>query len=76
MLPPIHHSASEEAAMIRVMTTTAPTSTRLDPAATTTCTHSRLVDYVLTEEGNKTGQLVCVECRVVFLDPTFQKAAS
>lgn len=62
--------------MIRVMTATAPKSTRLDPAATTTCTHGRLVDYVLTNEGTKTGQLVCVECAAVFPDPTFQKAAS
>ena len=62
--------------MIRVMTTTAPKRTSLDPSATTACTHSRVVDYVLTNEGNKTGQLVCVECRAVFLDPTFQKAAS
>jgi hypothetical protein len=62
--------------MIRVMTTTASENTRRQPAATTTCTHSRLVDHVLTKEGNKTGQLVCVECSAVFLDPTFQKAAS
>ena len=62
--------------MIRVMRTTAPEDTRLDPAVKKACTHSRVVDYVLTKEGNKTGQLVCVECMVVFLDPTFQKAAS
>ena len=62
--------------MIRVMTATALENTRRQPAATTTCTHSRIVDYVLTNEGKKTGQLVCVECMGVFPDPTFQKPAS
>ena len=62
--------------MIRVMTATATKSTRPRTAKKTSCTHSRLVDYVLTTTGIKTGQLVCVECAAVFPDPTFQKPAS
>ena len=62
--------------MIRVMTTTATKSTSPHTAEKTPCTHSRLVDYVLTTKGIKTGQLVCIECTAVFPDPTFQKAAS
>jgi hypothetical protein len=62
--------------MIRVMTAAATKSTSLHTAEKTPCTHSRLVDYVLTTTGIKTGQLVCVECTAVFLDPTLQKAAS
>jgi hypothetical protein len=37
------------------------------------CTHSRMVDDVLTTKGGKTGQLVCLECRAVFPDPTYQE---
>lgn len=37
------------------------------------CTHSRLVDDVLNKKGNKTGQLVCLECKATFPDPEFQK---
>ncbi len=62
--------------MIRIMTATATKGTSLHTAEKTPCAHSRLVDYVLTKEGNKTGQLVCIECTAVFSDPTFQKAAS
>jgi hypothetical protein len=74
MLFPFRHSAHhKEAAMIRVMTGIPPKGTRLHPVAKTPCTHSRLVDDVLTKEGNKTGRLVCVECAAVFLDPMFTK---
>jgi hypothetical protein len=37
------------------------------------CTHSRMVDDVLTTKGVKTGQLVCIECKAVFADPTYQE---
>jgi DNA-binding NarL/FixJ family response regulator len=38
------------------------------------CTHSRMVDDVLTTKGVKTGQLVCIECKAVFFaDPTYQE---
>jgi len=39
----------------------------------TPCTHSRMLDDVLTTKGVKTGQLVCLECRAVFPDPTYQE---
>ena len=66
----------KEAPMIRVMKATAPKGTRLHAAAKTPCTHSRLIDDVLTTTGTKTGQLICLECTAVFPDPTFEKAAS
>ena len=66
----------EVSAMIRVMTTTATKNTSLHTADKTPCTHSRLVDYVLTTSGIKTGQLVCIECTAVFPDPTLEKQAS
>ena len=62
--------------MIRVMTETATKSTSPHTAEKTPCTHSRLVDYVLTTKGIKTGQLVCIECTAVFPDPAFHKQAS
>ncbi len=33
-----------------------------------TCAHSRLVDYVQTNDGRRTGQLRCRECGTVFPD--------
>ena len=38
--------------------------------ATRLCTHSRIIDDVLTPEGLKTGQVRCLECCAVFDDPT------
>lgn len=55
--------------MIGIITGTARKGTRLHAAEKTPCIHSRMVDDLLTKEGNKTGQLICVECRAVFLDP-------
>lgn len=40
---------------------------------TTPCTHSRVVDDVLTTKGTKTGQLVCIECTAVFPDPSYEE---
>jgi hypothetical protein len=34
------------------------------------CTHSRLIDDVLTKKGNKTGRLLCLECKATFPDLT------
>jgi hypothetical protein len=62
--------------MIRVISGTTPKVTRLHSLAKTPCIHNRMVDDLLTKEGNKTGQLICIECRAVFLDPTLQKTAS
>jgi len=33
------------------------------------CTHSRIIDDVLTPKGLKTGQVRCIECGAVFDDP-------
>ncbi len=30
------------------------------------CTHGRVVDYVLSKEGKRTGALRCKECGAVF----------
>ena len=35
----------------------------------TTCSHSRLIDNVLTRDGKWTGKVVCRECGVKFDDP-------
>lgn len=37
--------------------------------ATRFCTHSRIIDDVLTPEGRKSGKVRCLECGVVFDDP-------
>ncbi len=37
---------------------------------TNPCTHSRMIDDVLTRMGKRTGQVRCLECGVVFDDPT------
>jgi hypothetical protein len=61
--------------MIRIRGTE-PKGTSLHIGAKILCTHSRVVDYVLTKEGTKTGQLVCLECTAMFPDPTLEKQAS
>lgn len=43
------------------------------PPATRLCTHSRLIDDVLTPQGLKTGQVRCIECCAVFDDPATDK---
>lgn len=37
--------------------------------ATRLCSHSRIIDDVLTPTGQKTGQVRCLECYAVFDDP-------
>ncbi len=32
------------------------------------CTHSRVVDYVLTKDGKRTGKLKCKECGAILPD--------
>ena len=34
-----------------------------------TCTHSRLIDNVLTRDGRWTGKVLCRECGAKFDDP-------
>lgn len=33
------------------------------------CLHGRLIDDVLKADGNRTGQVRCLECGAVFEDP-------
>jgi hypothetical protein len=54
---------------------TLPKDTSLQTTPKTPCTHSRLVDEVLSTKGTKTGQLICKECKAVFPDPVFQESA-
>lgn len=37
------------------------------------CTHSRLIDVVLSPQGTHTGQLLCMECKSMFPDPMQQQ---
>ena len=39
------------------------------PAPTSHCLHSRLVDCVLTDKGEETGTLRCLECGAIIPDP-------
>lgn len=41
--------------------------------ATRFCTHSRIIDDVLTPQGLKTGKVRCIECGAVFDDPATNK---
>jgi len=53
------------------MSTTLPTPSpfHAPPRAIRFCTHSRVIDDVLTSAGLKTGQVRCLECCAVFDDP-------
>ena len=39
------------------------------PAESFDCLHLRLIDYVLSADGKRTGKVRCVECGAVFDDP-------
>lgn len=39
------------------------------PTPTATCRHRRLVDRVLTEKGEETGTVRCLECGAIIPDP-------
>ena len=39
-----------------------------------TCIHRRVIDDVLTEEGDKTGTVRCLECLAIIPDPHLRKA--
>lgn len=32
------------------------------------CKHSRLLDYIVTKEGKRTGELACKECGTILPD--------
>ena len=34
-----------------------------------TCVHGRMIDEVLLENGQRSGQVRCLECFTVFADP-------
>jgi hypothetical protein len=36
------------------------------------CKHERMVDYLKSKKGKKTGYLVCMECEEAFIDPLKQ----
>jgi len=40
------------------------------------CAHQRAVDELREEQGRPTGKLICVECRAVFTDPSWQRTAN
>ena len=66
-------SAPKGDTMIRITPTTLSKDTSLHTTLRAPCAHSRLVDDVLSTKGTKTGQLLCIECKAVFPDPTFQE---
>ncbi|GKS58405.1 hypothetical protein YTPLAS18_19320 [Nitrospira sp.] len=37
----------------------------------TDCAHSRIIEDLVTPKGEKTGQIICVECLAVFPDPAY-----
>ena len=51
------------------VTLRAQSQSQVSPPVTRLCTHSRLIDEVLTPQGLKTGQVRCIECCAVFDDP-------
>jgi hypothetical protein len=60
--------------MLRLTTEGAMNTPRLDlpprtPAPTSHCLHSRLVDCVLTDKGEETGTLRCLECGAIIPYP-------
>lgn len=59
---------------LRFTTEGAMNSPRLDlppetPALASRCLHSRLVDRVLTDTGEETGTVRCLECGAIIPDP-------
>ncbi len=39
------------------------------------CAHGRVIDDLLTDEGEKTGMVRCLECLEIIPDPYLQAAA-
>ena len=44
-----------------------------EPPLNRSCQHKRLVDYILSEDGQKTGNIICAECGAIFPDPVQQE---
>jgi len=42
----------------------------------TTCAHGRLVDYEVSADGKKTGNLICRECGAVFPEKDVRKTSN
>ena len=55
---------------LRLMKPTLATPKQVRRTKVTACTHSRMVDDVLTTKGTKTGRLVCT---AVFPDPSYEE---
>lgn len=46
-----------------------PTVLRPVDSKLTTCVHGRMIDDVLMNNGTRSGQVRCLECGIVFVDP-------
>lgn len=46
--------------------------TRVRTKTARPCTHSRVVDEVRSAKGDKTGRLICLECKGEFPDPAYK----
>ena len=40
----------------------------------THCMHGRIIDDLVTAEGKKTGEVICIECLAIFPDPILKHA--
>jgi ribosomal protein L17 len=66
-------SASKRDTMRRVTPEALLKNTSFHTTPKKPCTHSCLVDDILTATGIKTGELICKECKAVLSDLAFQK---
>ncbi len=77
IMPDKHHSKTRAVpkgdTMIRVSLSTEPQNPSPRTTLKKPCTHSRLVDVVVSPQGTHTGQLLCMECTALFPDPRFQQ---
>ena len=55
--------------MEQVTLATQPTNPSLHRARKKPCMHSHMIKDVLTAQGARTGQVLCLECKAVFPDP-------
>lgn len=55
--------------MEQVSLATYPMNTSLHRALKKPCMHSRIIEDVLTAQGARTGEVLCLECKAVFPDP-------
>ncbi|TKS59472.1 MAG: hypothetical protein EWM72_02040 [Nitrospira sp.] len=60
-------SQQTEVSEVSMETQTVRDTSKVMPA--NTCSHQRLIDEVLTRDGERTGKVRCLECGAVFADP-------